>query len=121
MSHPPIELTKLEPQFLRYVVAEDGSISHHHVDNIGEAQGIIFVCPGCLYRNKMVRAGVHSIICWSESRGVPKSARPGPGRWSLKGKGYADLTLDGDRGRSRSVKTDCWHGYITEGVATDAG
>jgi hypothetical protein len=55
-----------------------------------------------------------------DSRGVPDDAKPGPGRWSLVGTGFDDLTLDGDGG-SRSVLLlgGCaWHGFVTNGEVT---
>lgn len=115
-----MRLADLRPQFLRYVI-EGGRVSYHHVDTIAEAQGVSFLCPKCFAANGGA-AGTHLVICWSRSRGVPDDARPGPGRWLLNGTGYADLTLDGD-GASRSVALTggcAWHGFITNGEATDA-
>ncbi len=117
-----LRLTDLQPQFVRYFIA-DGVVRHQHVHTICEAQGVRFLCPKCYVANGMKPEGVHSVVCWSSSRGTPDSAVPGPGRWSLDGTGYTDLTLNGDGGKSRSVHltNGCgWDGYITNGEATDA-
>lgn len=119
-DHPAmtIPFRDLKPQFLRW----DHDV-WHHVDTIGEAQGVRFLCPKC-YREHGGPAGAHSIICWSRSRGVPDDARPGPGRWKLDGTGYDDLSLNADPpSGARSVLLDhgChWHGFVTNGQATDA-
>ena len=65
--------------------------------------------------------GTHAVVCWSKSRGVPDKATPGPGRWLMRGTGYADLTLDAEPGKSRSVLLlgGCaWHGFVTNGDVT---
>jgi hypothetical protein len=114
-------LADLDARFIRYV-EEAGTIRHRVVDTIDEAQGIIFLCPKCFTANGGA-IGTHSVICWSSSRGVPDSARPGPGRWAIEGTSIDDLTLNGDRGRSRSVllQGGCgWHGFVTDGKATEA-
>jgi hypothetical protein len=121
-----LKLSELEPQFLRYSL-EGGRAVFHHVDDIAEAQGLIFLCPKCFAENRGA-VGTHSILCWSRSRGVPEDASPGPGRWTLEGTGYADLTMNGDspKGpgtgkRSVLLTAGCrWHGYITRGRVTDA-
>lgn len=116
---PPetLRLTLLRPQFLRYE-KRDGQVYLPNVDHIMQAQGIQFLCPKCFVENGG-SIGTHSVICWSRSRGVPDDARPGPGRWSLDGIGYDDLTLDTDVGSpSRSVllTSGCrWHGFVTKG------
>lgn len=107
-----MRLTDLEPEWRRYE-QRDGHIYHVTVDTIAEAQGIEFLCPKC--RD-------HHVVCWSRTRGVPDDARPGPGRWTLEGTGFHDLTLNGDPGaRSIDLKGGCrWHGYITNGEVSDA-
>lgn len=114
-----MRLSDLEPQFLRYA-PRDGHVYWSHVDDIAVAQGVSFLCPKCFAANGG-KVGTHTIVCWSRSRGVPDDATPGPGRWALKGTGYADLTLDGD-GSSRSVLLTgdgCkWHGFVTQGEVT---
>lgn len=106
-------LTELDPQFLKRT--DD---SHwQHVERIGEADGIIFLCPACFEQNNGP-VGTHSIICWRPS--VPQSTSPTPGRWEFEGNGYYDLTLAGGAwsGNLRSVKLDAScnvHFHITNG------
>lgn len=112
-----MRLTDLEPVFLKREKQEDG-VHHIGVDGIAEAQGIMFLCPLCFEGNKGP-VGTHHIICWSRLRGIPDDAAPLPGRWSLVGTGFADLTLvgEGPTGQS-SVKltSGCmWHGNIVNG------
>lgn len=116
-----MRLTELKPQFIRHEV-RDGATYHVRVDAIGQAQGVRFLCPKC-YAANGGPVGTHSVVCWSRSRGVPDDVLPGPGRWTLDGSGYEDLTLNGDPpGRARSVLLTgpgCgWHGFITNGEAT---
>jgi hypothetical protein len=82
-----VKLTELEPQFLKI----ESDTLFRHVDTIGEADGIAFVCPLCLRNQQMSRPGVHSVICWQPR--VPQTIPPTPGRWSFSGTGYEDLTL----------------------------
>lgn len=115
-----LRLTALDLQFIRYERRPDG-VHIHNVDRIDQAQGVRFICPLCFERNGNQRSGVHSVICWSKSRGVPDDAQPGPGRWLMRGTGYSDLTLDGEPGKSRSVLLliGCkWHGFVTNGLVT---
>ena len=111
-----MRLTELKPSFLRY---EDGG-RMRIVESIGEAQGIMFLCPKCYTANGGA-AGTHSVICWSRSRGVPDSASPRPGRWKIEGTGFGDITLNADPpGTARSVLLigGCaWHGFVTHGEA----
>lgn len=113
-----MRLLDLEPQFLR--LAPDGAPgSFHYVDDMAQAQGIMFLCPLCFVANGGP-VGTHRIICWSRSRGVPDDVQPKPGRWLLCGTGYADLTLNGDGGsRSVLLLAGCkWHGFVTNGEVT---
>jgi hypothetical protein len=136
-----VRLTDLEPVFERYETRIDtwtrvkegggeeqvtGPRAYYvEVATLAEAQGIRFICPKCFNANGKQRPGVHSIVCWSRSRGVPDDAHPGPGRWMLDGTGFHDLTLNGDPpGSARSVllKAGCgWHGFITNGEVTGDG
>jgi hypothetical protein len=117
-----LRLIDLNPEFVRYEQRTGGHIYYVIVPAIDEAQGVEFLCPKCFAANGGP-AGTHRVICWSRSRGVPDDAVPGPGRWTLNGSGFADLTLDGDPpGNSRSVLLTgggCgWHGFITNGEMT---
>lgn len=113
-----MKLTELQPQFLRFVEDNVGRKEFHHVDSIDLAQGISFLCPKCFVENRGAR-GTHAVICWSRSRGVPDHVRPAPGRWTLVGTGYHDLTLNGDPpGAARSVllTSGCAaHFFVTNG------
>lgn len=80
-------LLELEPQFLK----RNDDTHFQEVDTLAEADGIQFVCPKCLENNGMVRAGVHSIVCWAPS--VPQTTQPGPGRWNMQGTSFRDLSL----------------------------
>lgn len=115
-----MKLTELEPQFLRWEKRADGAYLVP-VDRIEQAQGIRFLCPKCVAANGG-KVGTHAVVCWSRSRGVPEEARPGPGRWALKGTGYRDLTLDADppaQARSVQLLGGCgWHGFVTNGEVT---
>jgi hypothetical protein len=97
-----MRLAELDPHFL--VLAPPGAeYSYRQTDDLAEAQGIMFACPTCFAKNGGL-VGTHQIICWSRSRGVPDDQSPMPGRWTLEGTGYTDLTLNGDPpGAARSV------------------
>lgn len=116
-----MKLTDLAPHFLRYE-RRDGQVYFCDVPTIGEAQGVMFLCPGCFAKNGGP-VGTHAIICWSRSRGVPDDATP-TGRWRLDGSGVADLTLNADppaAARSVLLLGGCkWHGFVTRGEVTTA-
>lgn len=121
MGHEPIAMDALDAKFIRFG-ERDGTTYQVVVGTIDEAQGVRFLCPKCFTANGGV-VGTHSVVCWSASRGVPDHVKPSPGRWALKGTSIADITLDGDRGKSRSVQLEggcAWHGYVTDGQATEA-
>jgi hypothetical protein len=115
-----MRLVDLDPKFIRYERRDDGRIYHCEVQTIDEAQGVRFLCPKCFAENGG-EVGTHLVVCWSRSRGVPDEAAPGPGRWSLHGSGFHNLTLNGDPpGGARSVQINggCgWHGFVTAGEA----
>lgn len=137
-----MRLTDLEPQFVRYGKTEAGSHlgrklpdgttqwggfevnTIFHVATVAEAQGIMFLCPKCFAANNG-KVGTHRVLCWSRSRGIADDVQPNPGRWTLEGTDYADLTLNGDAvggNGARSVLLTgpgCgWHGFITNGEVT---
>ncbi len=101
-----VKLPELRPQFLRYTTEirtwtqrnRDGSTTEVtgpqqifvNVEAIGDADGIIFLCPKCFAANGG-SLGTHSVVCWSPR--VPPDADPKPGRWNLVGTSYADLSL----------------------------
>lgn len=113
-------LRELQAAFIRHEV-RDGSTYHVHVDSIGEAQGVQFLCPKCFAANSGP-VGTHLVMCWSRSRGIADDVMPGPGRWSMHGTGLDDLTLNADPpSEARSVLLTgegCgWHGFVTNGSA----
>jgi hypothetical protein len=73
---------------LRKIVDERGS--HRAVDDVTEADGVMFLCPLCFTRNGGP-VGTHRVICWSPK--VLQTLSPGPGRWPLTGTSIDDLTL----------------------------
>ena len=87
-----MRLTDLEPGWLGMPTVEGGTTHLADAETIKAASGIIFACPRCAKRVGSLQ-GVHSIICWSPQ--VPQSFEPKPGRWSLLGTGFYDLTLKG--------------------------
>jgi len=114
-----MQLNELKPKFIRYEKTFEGEFNIV-VETIEECQGIRFLCPHCFIENKG-SIGTHQIICWSSLRGITDDVRPRPGRWCITGTGFDDLTLGAEPGKSRSVliKSD-WHGYITNGMITNA-
>lgn len=131
-----MRLTELDPQFYRYetrreigLFSDGGNVVERghdavyfpKVDRIQDAQGVMFLCPKCFAENGG-EVGTHRVVCWSRSRGVPDSAQPSPGRWTIDGTGYHDLTLNGDPpGNARSVQITAgcmWHGHVTNGEVT---
>lgn len=109
------KLTDLDAHFIRKT-----DRGWQRVDTLAEAQGVSFLCPKCFAASNGP-VGTHSVVCWSESRGAPADAVPGPGRWKLDGTGLHDLTLNADPPRSaRSVLLNggcAWHGFVTNGDA----
>jgi hypothetical protein len=112
-------MTKLTDLDAHFIVWTGGG--WHRVGRIEDAQGISFLCPKCFAANGGA-VGTHSVICWSQSRGAPDAAVPGPGRWRMDGTGLHDFTLNADPPRSaRSVALNggcAWHGFVTNGDAT---
>jgi hypothetical protein len=82
-----MELTELEPQFIKRITNDH----FQDVDNIKEADGVVFICPRCYADNNFKKRKVHRVICWQPH--IPQSMHPVPGRWKFLGTGYDDLTL----------------------------
>lgn len=93
-----MRLTELEAHFIR-LSEVDGRTGFQRVASIGEADGVMFLCPVCFQANRGP-VGTHMVICWS--RRVPDTFGPGPGRWkpSADSMSLDDLTLEGDGGSS---------------------
>lgn len=102
-------LLELEPRFIK-IIDETTSCD---VDDIKEADSVVFSCPECYRKNNNSLVGVHSILCHQPH--VPNTKQPRPGRWFFEGSGLQDLTL---RNASSSIflQGDCKaHFWITNG------
>lgn len=108
-----MRLRDLDATFLR--ILSDGS--HDLVDDIAEADGVMFQCPKCV---NLQKGGGHYVICWFVN--VPDNVEPKPGRWTPQGTGLDDLTfIPGTPPRAVSVllTLGCkWHGFVRNGDAT---
>lgn len=84
------------------------------VATLAEAQGVVFDCPKC--RN-------HSIMIAFQGRGVldhqaTRASNGRPTRWNVVGgSGLQDLSLSPSIDCTPS-NPNCWHGFVTNGVAT---
>lgn len=56
-----------------------------------DADGMRFSCPKCWLENGGSDIGVHSVIIWQPH--VPQTVTPIPGRWSMDGSSFDDVTL----------------------------
>lgn len=109
-----MRLTELEPEWLTYV-SDDRRQRWGDALNPAEAHGIWFLCPACFATNGGP-VGTHGVVCWFRGR-VPDSASPGPGRWTIEGSSFENLTL----APSIQLLSGCaWHGFIRNGEATNA-
>jgi hypothetical protein len=82
-----MRLVELEPQFIKV----KSEIEFTEVNDIKDADGIMFLCPVCFKNNGNSNIGTHMIICWRPN--VPQTINPKPGRWEFLGTGYDDLEL----------------------------
>ena len=103
-------LTELEASLIRY-----NEIGFSEINELSEAQGILFLCPLCFINNNGA-IGTHSVLISFANRGVTdeqgsKNSSGQPSRWNIiGGTGLNDLQL------SPSINldiSDCkWHGFI---------
>ena len=78
---------------------------HIFVDEPTRADGIFFLCPKCYTKNHG-KVGTHRIMCWFMGR-VPDETWPRPGRWTLIGDNFDDLSLGpGPNGKASVLLTD---------------
>jgi hypothetical protein len=84
-----MRLLALAPTFVIHDPVSPYSLKY--TSDIARAHGVMFLCPKC-FRLHDGMLGTHMIICWRPL--VPGIVPPGPGRWEMKGTGYADLTLE---------------------------
>lgn len=112
-----MKLSELEPKFLK----RESDQSFLYVDTLAEANGLMFLCPRCWTRNKGPQ-GTHMVICWDPS--VPQSTKPVPGRWSLVGTCFDDLSLvagsssvllPGSQQELEKGGACGWHGFVKNG------
>lgn len=108
-----MKLSELDPHFL----SRKDDKNFQQVDLIEHADGIRFLCPKCFKKNGGPN-GTHSVICWEPH--VPQTTSPSPGRWTMNGKGYDDLTLTAPSSSIRLMGGCEWHGFIKNGEVTDA-
>lgn len=112
-----MRLVDLEPEWVR-----DSEIAGAHQRDdqltIATAQGVMFLDPVEFARNGGP-VGTSSVLVWFRGRGVPDDKDPGPGRWTVSGTSFDDLTLD------PSVDLSCsgeypgrWHGWVKNGDVT---
>lgn len=102
-------LLDLTPEFVK-VDVDTKLISS--VEGIGEADGVMLLCPKCFDKNGG-EVGTHRVICWKPS--VPQSVYPVPGRWNLVGTSLEDLTLKAGSS-SVALTGGCKaHFFITDG------
>lgn len=107
-----MRLRELQARFLKL---EDAH-SYLMVERLGEADGVIFLCPKC-YTANGGSAGTHSVICWFAGR-VPDDLGPKPGRWNPSGTGLDDLTFVPPGAVSVLLTSGCgWHGFVKDGGA----
>jgi hypothetical protein len=108
-----VRLTDLDARFVRST-GERGSF--RRVEDMSEANGVLFACPLCFLANRGLVA-THAILCWDPS--VPAVISPGPGRWRLTGSGLQDVSLVAAMS-SIKLESGCrWHGYVRDGECVD--
>lgn len=125
-----MKLSELEPQFLRWYqrphTEEERRLNPQfgpdkvqdifaHVATLGEAHGIIFVCP----KSRMTGEDHYTQVWFAGSPVPPHIGKNKEGktvRWTAAGTGYGDLTLQ----PSIEEQDDhCkWHGHVTNGDAS---
>lgn len=92
---------------------DNGLVSDLPSIDLAQAQGVMFLCPTCFKKNGGA-VGTESVLVWFKDRGVPPEAFPGPGRWTVSGTNFEDLTLN----PSVNVDHEHWHGWIKNGEVT---
>lgn len=113
-----MKLIDLKPCFLRHEFRFTDGVNqnfHRRVKTLQEAQGISFLCPGCLQRHG--NRSMHRIVCWSRTAGASEHVSLGPHRWRLLGTGFRDLTLESEPAKGWAIIAQgcIWHGYVTNG------
>lgn len=111
-----MNLTELEPQFVRYDTRE-GRDYIVPVNTLAEAQGVQILCPLCFAANNGP-VGTHALDVTFAGRGAAdhqgSHADDGkPSRWNVTGDSFENLSTT----PSIHLKgSGCgWHGFITNG------
>lgn len=81
-----MRLLDLQPEWLR-----TGPEGHRRGVPRAEANGVWFLCPKCFEANGGP-VGTHAVTCHEPSVS-PEDEMVGPGRWTMTGGGFDDLTL----------------------------
>jgi hypothetical protein len=119
-----MKLIELEGRFLKFT-GDQKQHKWQNVDQIDEADAVMFLCPLCFRHNKGP-INTHSVICIRFAR-VPDWVKPQPGRWIFNGTSLNDLTFSPPPGKTPSVQLiggNCagnrppWHGFVTNGDAS---
>ena len=138
-----MKLIELEPEFIRYetrIEPRDVIVGDHAtwrergcpsetkilpcryripVEKLSEAQGIFFLCPVCIVKNKG-KVGTHLCEVTFSGRGVldedgVHGSDGRPTRWNVSGSDFSNLTTT----PSIQLIGGCaWHGFITNGEVT---
>jgi hypothetical protein len=112
-----VRLRDLDARLVRREIQTDGSEHWVPVETVAEADGLCFVCPGCV---KMLGSliGAHSVMCWFVGK-VADDVDPKPGRWNPSGTTIDDITFIGPSAASIALTgAPCaWHGFVKGGTA----
>jgi len=112
-----VRLRDLDARLVRY--ERVGDEEHYvHVDTVAEADGLLFICPGCV-KTLGTKVGAHSVLCWFVGK-VPDDLDPKPGRWVPSGTTIDDLSFVGPGAASVLLQgAPCgWHGFVRDGDAS---
>jgi hypothetical protein len=105
---------ELNPEFLK--IGADPAI-YAPIESPQGADGVMFVCPKC-FLEKGGPQGAHRVICWAPH--VPLDRSPGPGRWSMTGNGFDDLSLVASSSSVKLTGGCAAHFFVTQGDVTFA-
>lgn len=104
-----MKLTDLKPKFLRIVYP---CHQVEYIDDLSAADGIMFLCPKCFKQNQG-SVDTHPVICWAPT--VSDTTVSGPGRWTLEGTGYEDLSLTASSSSIRLTSGCQAHFFVEKG------
>ena len=102
-----MKLSELEPRFITY-----GETNFLTDVPFEQAEGILFLCPGCFKKNGGP-VGTHSLIIYFHSTKNPVMLKG----WKMLGTGMSDLTLFPS---ILILNEECrWHGFVRDGEIID--